>query len=263
MLNFTGKIALVTGASSGIGRELASALVRRGSRVIAVARRADRLATLQAELGTQNLECVVADLYQNADQERVAALIEARSIDIVVNNAGRGSFGQFDKLDLASELQMVELNVSAFLKISHAALAVFRKRGSGALLGVSSIAAFQPLPFLATYAATKAFEYHLYRALRAEVAGTGIIITSLNPGPVATEFAGVARVPGTVTGFNRDQAQMVAKQALDALARNQAFIVPGFVSYITALASRMLPTSITTFATASSLRRVLEKIEHP
>jgi len=263
MFQYSGKLALVTGASSGIGREIARELMLRGASVIAIARRKERLQELQDELQTgagNNFEYLALDLYNAVDQQKVIELLDSRPIDIVINNAGRGSFGRFDTLDISSELAMVELNVNAFMRITHAALLAFRRRKTpGALLGVSSIAAFQPLPYLATYAATKAFEYHLYRGLRAEVAGTGIHITCLNPGPVATEFAGVARVPGTVTGFNRDDARAVAKNALDALASNAPFVVPGGVSKLMALASRLLPIALTTFFTARSLKQVLEK----
>lgn len=260
MLNYQGKLSLVTGASSGIGREIALELVRRGSRVIAVARREDRLIELQQSCGEELLEYLVADLCEPSDLAKVERMIEERAIDIVINNAGRGSFGKFENLALEDELQMVELNVSAFLGITHAALSAFRKRGQGAILGVSSIAAFQPLPYLATYAATKAFEYHLYRGLRAEVADSNIIITTLNPGPVATEFSGVARVPGTATGFDRDDAKIVAKSALDALARNRAFVVPGWQSYLMALSSRLLPTWLTTPLVKRALQKPLQSL---
>ncbi len=260
MLNYKGKLSLVTGASSGIGNEIAKELVRRGSRVIAVARREDLLQELQRFCGEDALEYLVADLCEPADLAKVERLIEERAVDVVINNAGRGSFGKFEQLALADELQMVELNVSAFLGITHAALSAFRKRGQGAILGVSSIAAFQPIPYLATYSATKAFEFHLYMALRAEVAGSEIIVSTLNPGPVATEFAGVARVPGTATGFDRDDARMVANSALDALAGNRAFVVPGWRSYFMALSSRLLPTWLTTPLVAKALQKPLQTL---
>lgn len=259
MLEYRGKLALVTGASSGIGYSIAKELVARGATVIAVARRVERLRELETTCPPGSIELLVADLCNRDDLKRITDTIDSRNIQVVVNNAGRGSFGVFDKLPIESELEMIELNVVAFTSITHAALNSFRKQGAGAILGVSSIAAFQPLPYLATYAATKAFEFHLFDALRAEVRERSITLTSLNPGPVATEFAGVARVPGTVTGFNRDDVKMVARKALDALARGDRYIVPGFSSYMMAFASQWLPRWITVNAVAKSLGPVLAR----
>src|SRR6185312_15436919 len=182
-----GQVVLVTGASSGIGSELARQLAALGHELVLVARRAERLeqlaTALSAEHGVQASEKFVAGL---------------------CNNAGFGSYGRVAETDPAHEAAMVQLNVAAVHELTLAFLRPMVERRAGAILNVASLAAFQPVPGMATYAATKAFVQSFSEALHAELAGTGVSCTVLAPGPVPTEFGAVAGTEGVgslVPGF--------------------------------------------------------------
>ncbi len=254
--------ALITGASSGIGLEFARQLYRQGYDLILIARRRDLLEQHQREFqqrGQQKVQILPADLTLASGQgslESVLALIKTNQIDLLVNNAGSGSFGYFEELDLERESAMIDLNIRATMTIAHAVIPQMKARRSGSLISVSSVAAFQPLPFMATYAATKAFNFIHSLALREELRPFGVRVHILCPGPTATEFGGVARVPGTAAGGFRDSVELVVAQSLAALANNQAFITPGLKSRLMCLASRLLPVSLTTRLVGNSLKNV-------
>lgn len=225
--------ALVTGASSGIGRELARQAAARGADVIAVARRRRELEDLAAEIGTRHgrdVEVLVADLLDPEDLARVAERVTdpVRPVDLVVNNAGFGSAGRFQELSLEREEAQIRLNVVALHRLSHAALSAMVPRRRGGLLNVSSVAGFQPVPRNATYGATKAFVTQFTETLHSEVRDHGVHVTALCPGFTRTEFqrrAGVGdrRLPEAVWL----SAETVARAGLDAVTRNQAVCVPG------------------------------------
>ena len=243
--------ALVTGASSGIGIDLARELARRGHNLILVARRKERLEEVAAELraGSLRVEVLACDLADPAARdalpEQVAAL--GLTVTVLVNNAGYGSAGPFLELDLAAETQMVRLNCEAPVALTGAFAPAMAERGSGAILNVASTAAFQPLPRQATYGGTKAFMLNWSDALHAELSGAGVAVTALCPGPVETEFAEVAGAEGLfehAPSFAVVPAAEVARQAIEGLEKNRRTVVPGVAIKLVALSSRLTPRSL-------------------
>jgi uncharacterized protein len=241
----------VTGASSGICAELARALAQRGHALLLVARRRDRLEALGEELVREHgveVEVHPADL---GDREGRQGLLERLGRDGVgglCNNAGFGSHGRLLELDPAKEAQMIELNVVAVHELTLGVLPALVGQGHGAVLNVASLAAFQPLPRMATYAATKAFVQSFSEAVHAELAGTGVSVTALCPGPVPTEFGKVAGVGA----FDEDRglpkpismdAPDVAEAAVRGMVRGARSVVPGVTWKATATAGRLVPRS--------------------
>lgn len=231
--------ALITGASSGIGRELARQLAPCARQLVLVARRADRLEGLRTELTTLypdlGITIFAVDL---AEEPRVDALLHELQdrnihVDFLINNAGLGDHGPFESSDWTKVRQMLNVNISALTHLTHRLLPGMRKLPQAAILNVSSIASFLPLPDMAVYAATKAYVTSFSEALRAELRGTGITVTALCPGPVSTEFGDVAQRP---TGERipapeilKVSVEDVAAAALDAVERDRARVVPGLL----------------------------------
>lgn len=236
--------ALVTGASSGIGRAFAVLLAERGHDVVAVARDEARLRELAAELGDDRVEVLPADLATSAGRQRVEERLGDRSrpVDVLVNNAGFGNTGSFVDLDPGAEEAQIEVNVVALARLARAALPLMIERGSGGVINVASIAGFSPAPGNATYGATKAFVIALSLALREELRGTGVRCVALCPGFTRTEFqarAGYAenKIPGPLW----QDASTVAKAGLDALGRDPGIAVPGILNKIGILSLRAVP----------------------
>jgi uncharacterized protein len=244
-------IALVTGASSGIGEAFARNLAERGHDVVLVARDRARLDALAKELAAAHgahAEVLPADLTDPAQLERVEARCLDRSspLDILVNNAGFGTFGAFHTLDLDAEVREIQLNVVALVRLTHAAAAEMAARGRGGILNVSSLAGFQPGPMNATYGATKAFITSFTEAVHEELAPTGVAVTVLCPGFTRTGFQETANVPaGAVPGFLWQEADEVARAGLDALAENHAMVLPGLVNKTLGTFSQMAPNALT------------------
>ncbi len=257
--------ALITGASSGIGEEFARQLHAQGVFVCLVARRSDRLQALVVEFNSQrpdSAELLVCDLTSESENDGIPVVLrhlQCNSFDLLINNAGRGSFGYFHDLAVASELNQVRLNVEASMRISHAAIPAMIESRRGAIVNVSSVAAFQPLGFMSTYAATKCFNLFHSLGLRQELAEHNIRVVAICPGPTATEFGGVARVPGTVTSIRRDDVETVVRNSLKGLAANSAVVFPSTRSLGLAIISRVLPLALSSFFVARSLRAVLLK----
>jgi short-subunit dehydrogenase len=244
-------IALVTGASSGIGEAFARLLAERGHDVVLVARDQGRLEALAKELesahGTQ-AEVLPADLTDPAQLERVEARCrdQAAPVEILVNNAGFGTFGAFHTLDLDAEVREIQLNVVSLVRLTHAAAVAMTARGGGGILNVSSLAGFQPGPQNATYAATKAFVTSFTEALHEEMQGTGVSVTVLCPGFTRTGFQDAANVPASaVPGFMWQEADEVARAGLDALARNHATVLPGLLNKTLGTFTQMAPNALT------------------
>jgi len=234
--------ALVTGASSGIGAALCRRLAAQGVDLVLVARDRERLDKLAAglradgpaELGsardTVEVEVLVADLAEAAGRRRVEDRIgdAARPLDLVVNNAGFGTYGPLASLDVDGEEREIAVNVTALVRLTHAALVPMQARGRGTVLNVASVAGLQATPGNATYGATKAFVSSFGEALAGEVTGTGVTVTTVLPGFTRTEFqqrAGIAgrKIPGPLW----QSAEAVAAEALDAARAGQPWHVTG------------------------------------
>ena len=217
--------ALVTGASSGIGREIARVLAQRGYDLILTARRTDRLAALAAELPVK-VEVLPADLTDRAQVRTLWEKVKGEDIDILVNNAGRGLFGPFDETDLDTELEMLEVNIVALHTLMKLFLPKMKARGSGRILNVASSAAFLPGPLLSSYYASKAYVLRLSEAVAEELrrAKSKVTISILCPGPVPTEFDQVADVRFSIPGTD---SASVARLAVAGTLRGQLLILPG------------------------------------
>jgi short-subunit dehydrogenase len=222
--------ALVTGASSGIGEAMARQLGAAGVPTVIVARRADRLEALAAEV--PGLEVLVADLLTPAGIAAVAARLAdaARPVDLLVNNAGFGRSGRFVEVDADASAEQVELNVTALVRLTRAALPALVARGRGAVLNVSSVAGFQPGPGAAVYAATKAFVTSFTESLHEELRGTGVTATALCPGYTRTEFQEVSGAVDDVAklpSFAWLAADQVARDGLRDAAAGRVLSIPG------------------------------------
>lgn len=236
--------ALVTGASSGIGEEIARQLGAAGIPVTIVARRRDRLEALAAEVG--DCEVLTADLGTDEGQAAVAARIADtdRPVELVVNNAGFGVGGTFHELTVDRLAAEIEVNVAALTRLSHAALAVMVPRQRGWLLNVSSVAGFQPAPRAAVYAATKAYVTSLTESLHEEVKGRGVNVTALCPGFTRTEFQQVSSTAGyhsSVPSFAWTSVEEVAAAGLRDVMKGRALCVPGPLYKALAAASGVTP----------------------
>jgi short-subunit dehydrogenase len=233
--------AVVTGASSGIGEAFARALDRRGHPVLLVARRRERLEALAKSL--RQAEVLVADLGNAAEVTRVAAhALSLGEVELLVNNAGFATNGAFLDLGAAREVGMVELNVLAPLVLAQQLLPPMVARKQGGVINISSIGAFQPVPYMATYGATKAFVLSWSEALSEELRGSGVRITCVCPGPVATEFFEVANVNPLMAKLPHVMsADELVARALDAWDDGRAVLVPGLINWLTAFVTRFFP----------------------
>jgi short-subunit dehydrogenase len=241
--DFSGKWALVTGASSGIGTALAWELAGRGAKLILTARRRGRLETLASELGAKGTETriIVADLNDPSAPQQIFDATEGAdlTVDVLINNAGLGQYGDFYASPIEQELSQVRVNCEAVVRLTRLFLPQMVQRRRGWVLVVASTASFQPIPYLTTYAATKVFDRFFAQALAAEVRRFSVKVTALCPGRTESEFFDVARV----TRFKskvQDTAE-VAKKAIDALQRGHVTILPGGKWSLQAFAVRFFP----------------------
>jgi short-subunit dehydrogenase len=243
---------LVTGASSGIGAEIARELARRGHGLTLVARREERLRELADELTAEHgvhAESVGCDVTSDRDRQKLVRSIDDRgvTVEVLVNNAGFGSAGRFWELDADTEVSMVRTNCEAIVALCGTYVPRMVNRGRGAILNTASTAAFQPIPRQATYAATKAFVVSFTDALHTELSGTGVTATSLCPGPVPTEFQDVAEMGvefDDLPGFAVMSAADTAKAAVEALEKGRRGVAPGIFNTVSAAAGRMTPRSV-------------------
>ena len=241
--------ALVTGASSGIGESIAHKLGKAGVGMVLVARRKDRLDAIAAKY--PNVEVLAADLTTDAGLGAVLERLRdvtRPQIDLVVNNAGFGTSGQFVSADAERLSREISLNINALTRISHEAVRQMLPRGRGYLLNVSSIASFQPGPDLAVYSATKAFVTSLTEALHEELRGSGIRVTALCPGLTHTEFQSISNTTGLESKFPEFawmSADDVAREGLRAVADGKAICVPGVVNKSLVSTSKLTPRALT------------------
>ena len=240
---FSGKTALITGASSGIGEQMARQLAAVGCNLILVARRRDRLDALAGELVSVTVDVITADLADPEAPEAVFAQTQAagRQVDILINNAG---FGFQKPLLAVDQLGMVDVNVRSLLAMTQLFAVPMVQRGQGWVLNVSSVSAWFPIPGMVTYAASKACVLHLSRALHEELKPAGVVVTALCPGGTRTEFSSIARDrmdPDLEKAMM--PADVVAAAGLKALARGKAVVVPGILYRMMVALVRVLPAS--------------------
>ena len=235
-------VALVTGASAGLGEEFARQLSAKGHRLVLVARRKERLDQLADELG--NARAVELDLSQLGAASRLMAGVGAHgeTVELLVNHAGFGLSGGFGQLDGKRQREMIDLNCGALTELAHAALPGMVERKAGGILNVASTAAFQPGPSMAVYFATKAFVLSFSEALHDEMKRHGVKVSCLCPGPTRTEFRSVSGFnPKGPAGKISADAASVVRTGLEGLARNKAVVVPGMANKVISQTHRFFP----------------------
>lgn len=241
----TKRIALITGASAGLGVEFARQLAKRGYALVLAARRKDRMEALAAELG--NARAVAIDLSEHGSAAKLIADVEAagEQVDLLVNNAGFGLIGRFAKRDPERLREMIDLNIGTLTDLCRIVAPQMIERGSGGILNVASTAAFQPGPNMAVYFATKAYVLSFTEALHEELKPHGVKVSCLCPGPTRTEFGEVAGFGGNGM-FDRVamEAPEVVAAGLRGLEKNKAVVVPGLTNKIGAASTRFAPRPI-------------------
>jgi short-subunit dehydrogenase len=257
---WAGKWALVTGASAGIGVALARELAAGGANLVLTARRRERLEKLARELSAAHkirTEVFAADLAQQDAPQQIFTFTLAKEIDIelVVNNAGFGGYGEFATADMQRLLDMVQVNCSAVMHLTRMYLPQMLKRGRGDVLILASTASFQAVPFISTYAATKAFDLLFAEGLAEEVRPYGIRVCALCPGSTESEFHEVAGQAGLVAAMkNRETAEKVARVGLQALAAGKSYVISGMGNYLGAQSQRLVPRRFVTRIAAKMFR---------
>lgn len=252
----------MTGASSGIGAAFATRLARQGYDLVLVARNRLRLAAQAKRLHRQarvGIDVLAADLTVAADLQRVADHIAAdRRLTLLVNDAGFGTAGAFADLDAVREEDEIRLNVLAVVRLTRAALPGMIARRRGAIINVSSMAAFQPGPYTATYSATKAFVNAFTEAVHEELRGSGVRVQALCPGFTRTEFQKRARIDTSrIPSFVWMTADQVAAASLAALDAGEVICVPGLANRALLTMTGLVPHRITTRVAGVLSRRVL------
>jgi uncharacterized protein len=254
---------LITGASSGIGAAFARKLAARGRNVFLVARSEDKLIALCNELGrltSIRAQYLALDLQQPDAGSQLAEETNKRGLEIemLINNAGFGSMGDFVKLDLNHELDMIQLNVRSLVDLTHRFLGPMRQRKRGAIINVASTAGFQAVPYMATYAATKAFVLSFSEALWEENRLHGIHVMALCPGVTETNFfhaSGIGRPPMRSV----ETPEEVVETALRALERRKSTVISGWTNLFTVAAERFVPRSVVTKVAGKALRSRFEE----
>ncbi|HEX8072718.1 MAG TPA: SDR family oxidoreductase [Pyrinomonadaceae bacterium] len=253
------KAALITGASSGIGEVFARRLAARGEHVVLVARSAERLDAVCNELGRAHADVtcqsVALDLSAGDAPRQLFDETERRGLEVetLINNAGFGSMGEFLQLDPARELTMIDLNVKALVALTHLYLAPMRERRRGAIVNVASTAAFQAVPYMATYAATKAFVLSFSEALWEENRAHGVKVLALCPGVTTTNFFDAAQIEQPPLRMAQTP-EAVVDTALAALRRGRSHVISGWLNYLQTQAERLVPRALVTRIAGSAIR---------
>jgi len=253
---------LITGASSGIGAAFARKLAALGRNVLLVARSEDKLIALCNELGrltSIRAQYVALDLEQPDAAAQLFEETQKREleIDMLINNAGFGSMGDFAKLDLNRELEMLQLNITALVDLTHRFLLPMRERKRGTIINVASTAAFQAVPYMATYAATKAFVLSFSEALWDENRAHGVHVMALCPGVTETNFFEAAKI-GRPPMRTIQTAEEVVEAALRGLSRQKSVVISGWTNWLTVEAERFVPRSTVTKVAGKALRSRFE-----
>ncbi|MBI4022687.1 SDR family oxidoreductase [Candidatus Berkelbacteria bacterium] len=257
-----GHTALVTGASSGIGLELARILAAEGHDLVLVARRREQLEEIARDLETQyaiHVRVISADLADQRAVESVVQQLKAAKveIDILINNAGFGDYGPFAQSDRAKQLGMIDVNVRALTELTHHLLPGMVARKRGRILNVASTAAFQPGPLMAVYYATKAYVLSFSEAIAEEVRGTGVTVTTLCPGPTQSEFQSSSRMEESrlVADRKLPTAAEVAQFGYRALLAGRPIAIHGWLNTLIPFAIRFLPRAWVVRAVAQAQAR--------
>jgi short-subunit dehydrogenase len=244
-------LALITGASSGIGRELAKVFARRGYDLVLIARNKKAMEELASQLRAsfETKAIILAkDLSKHNAADEVFNVLRRKrlEVDVVVNNAGFGTFGPFVQTEVKSSLDLLQVNVVALTQLVRLFAAEMVKRGKGKILNVASTAAFQPGPWMSTYYASKAYILSFSEALAHELAGSGVTVSCLCPGPTRTEFHRRAGMEHIVLfhSFLTMEAAPVAQCAFEGLMKGKRVIIPGVLNKIGTVAARMAPHSL-------------------
>lgn len=232
--------ALVTGASSGIGRDIAKYLSNKGYDVILVARDKAGLEKVAEEIKTKT-RVIAMDLTILDNCLELYKMVKKEDVDVLVNNAGFGTFGKFDETDLNRELDMIDLNINTVHTLTKLFLIDMKAKDHGYILNVSSSASFQPGPLMATYYATKVYVLRLTTAIYEELRkdGSHVVVSTLCPGPVKTNFNKAANVEFSIKSLSSDY---VAKYAIDNMFKKKLIIIPGLYMKISCFFSRILST---------------------
>jgi short-subunit dehydrogenase len=254
---FTGKWALVTGASAGIGIAFARELAGRGAKLVLTARRRERMEALAAELtkaGTE-VRIVTADLNEPGAPQAIYDATEGAgvAIEMLINNAGLGQYGAFVENGMQQELGQIRVNCESMVALTRLFVPKMVERRRGWVMILASTASFQPVPYLTTYAATKAFDRMFALGVAAEVAQFGVKVTALCPGPTKSEFFEVARA-SAFESRGTQSAEEVARIGVDALLRGKRTIIPYFGGKATAFAVRFLPVGLITYMVEKTAR---------
>jgi short-subunit dehydrogenase len=249
---------LITGASSGIGEAFARKLASQGDNVLLVARTESRLATLCNELGRAsnvNAQFVALDLTEKGSPANLFEETKRREleVDLLINNAGFGSMGDFVQLDIERELEMIDLNIKALVALTHLFLKPMRERGGGSIINVASTAGFQPVPYMTTYAATKAFVLSFSDALWEENRAHGIKIMALCPGVTDTNFFSASEMERPPMRISQTPEQVV-NTALKGLKRGRGHVISGWGNYFLTESERLVPRSLVARVVGKALR---------
>jgi len=256
---------LITGASGGIGEAFARLFAARSYDLVLAARSGEKLTQLCTQLSDGHqirAESIAADLSTPSGVEQLLADLKAKSlqIDILVNNAGFGTFGLFADADLQEQLSQIQVNVAALTHLTRELLPGMVRRGRGKILNVASTAAFQPGPMMAVYYATKAYVLSFSDALRNEVAGSGVTVTCLCPGPTRTEFMARARM-GNPAVLSKSRVMMdadeVARRGFEGLQKGRRLVIPGFLNKLIAYSTRLGSRGLS----ARVVRRIMKGID--
>ncbi len=258
MSRWKGKWALVTGASAGIGSELARQLAAGGAHLLLTARRKDRLEKLAEELRSRHgatVAVLAADLAQPGAADAIFGYTSGKGIEVelLVNNAGFGVFGEFTRIPLERQLEMVQVNVSAVIHLTYLYLPGMLERRHGDILIVASTAGFQSVPYISAYAATKSFDLFFAGALAEEVRPRGVRVCALCPGSTATEFQQVAGQPDN-SFRSAESAEKVARVGLEAMASGKSLIVSGGRNKFMVQSQRLAPRSLVARVAAKMFR---------
>jgi len=252
--------ALITGASSGLGEQFALQLAREKLDLVLVARRDDRLKAVADEatrLGASKVSVIASDLTGYDSAKALYTKVEGQGIqvDYLVNNAGFGTRGRFDRLPIEREIAEIELNVTALVALTRLFLPAMVARHAGTIVNVASTAGFVPVPFMATYGATKAFVLTFSEALAEELNGTGVTVMALCPGVTRTEFQKVANVDrSSIPWFLFMGAETVVAQAITAAKRGRSLCITGAINLLMAESVRIAPRKLAAKISASMFR---------